>query len=237
MDQLRLLFAAQPAAKIKHYSASDFSYNNKTGACPQCKGLGVISLDIQFLPDMEETCPLCKGQRYKPEIQQVKWHNYSIVDILEMSVNDALPIFADNPVITHELKLLKEVGLGYLHLGESTPTLSGGEAQRLKLVMHLNRKQANTLFVFDEPTIGLHPIDVQTLLQIIKRLQLQGATVIMITHDLDVMINADYLLDLGPKGGKNGGKIVASGKPRELIKNPKSLTTMYLANYFHKFQK
>jgi len=133
--------------------------------------------------------------------------------------------------------LLKEVGLGYLHLGESTPTLSGGEAQRLKLVMHLNRKQANTLFVFDEPTIGLHPIDVQTLLQIIKRLQLQGATVIMITHDLDVMINADYLLDLGPKGGKNGGKIVASGKPRELIKNPKSLTTMYLANYFHKFQK
>ena len=237
MDQLRLLFAAQPAAKIKHYSASDFSYNNKTGACPQCKGLGIISLDIQFLPDMEETCPLCKGQRYKPEIQQVKWHNYSIVDILEMSVNDALPIFADNPVITHELKLLKEVGLGYLHLGESTPTLSGGEAQRLKLVMHLNRKQANTLFVFDEPTIGLHPIDVQTLLQIIKRLQLQGATVIMITHDLDLMINADYLLDLGPKGGKNGGKIVASGKPRELIKNPKSLTTMYLANYFHKFQK
>lgn len=237
MDHLRQLFAQQPAAKAHHYSASYFSYNNQAGACPQCKGLGTISLDIQFLPDMQETCPTCQGQRFKPEIQQIKWRDYSIVDLLAMSVNEAIPVFTDSPAILQELKLLEEVGLAYLHLGESTPSLSGGEAQRLKLVKHLNKKQKNTLFVFDEPTIGLHPLDVQTLLQIMKRLQKQGATVIMITHDLDLMLNADYLLDLGPRGGKEGGRIMAAGNPLSLIKNPQSSTLKYLAKHYQKFQK
>lgn len=139
------------------------------------------------------------------------------------------------PRIEHQLKQLKEVGLAYLHLGESTPTLSGGEAQRLKLVSHLTKKQAGTLFVFDEPSIGLHPLDVQTLLQIIDRLRINGATILIITHDVDLMLNADYLIDMGPRGGAAGGKIVAAGQPLELVKKPTSLTTEYLAKHWQKF--
>lgn len=237
MDNLRKLFAQQPLAKEKHYTSSYFSYNNKQGACPTCGGTGIVTLDIQFLPDMEQTCPTCHGDRYNPEIQKVKWNGHSIVDILNLDINEALPVFKNMHKIEKELKLLKEVGLDYLHLGESTPTLSGGEAQRLKLVTHLSHKQDDTLFVFDEPTIGLHPLDVKVLVQVMQKLLDQGATVITITHDLNLICNCDYLVDLGPRGGENGGQIVAEGRPLDLIKKPKSLTIEYLADYLKNFEK
>lgn len=234
MDNLRRLFARQPLAKEKHYTPSYFSYNNKEGACPTCGGTGIVTLDIQFLPDMQQTCPVCHGNRYNDKITKVKWHDRSIVDVLNLDINEALPVFKKVPKIERELKLLKEVGLDYLHLGESTPTLSGGEAQRLKLVTHLTRKQEDTLFVFDEPTIGLHPLDVKVLVEVMQKLLDQGATIITITHDLGLIANADYLLDLGPRGGKNGGRIVAAGRPADLVKKPASLTTQYLADYWQK---
>lgn len=233
MDNLRRLFARQPLAKEKHYTPSYFSYNNKEGACPTCGGIGIVTLDIQFLPDMQQTCPTCHGERYNPKIKQVRWHDRSIIDVLNLDVNEALPVFKRVPKIERELRLLKEVGLAYLHLGESTPTLSGGEAQRLKLVTHLSHKQDDTLFVFDEPTIGLHPLDVKVLVEVMQKLLDQGATIITITHDLNLVANADYMLDLGPLGGKNGGRIVAQGRPVDLIKRPSSLTTQYLAEYWH----
>ena len=237
MDNLRKLFAKQPLAKERHYSPSYFSYNNKEGACPTCGGTGIVTLDIQFLPDMQQTCPTCNGDRSNEQVQAVKWNNYSIVDLLRLDVNEAVTIFKDVPKIERELKLLQEVGLSYLHLGESTPALSGGEAQRLKLVSHLSKREDNTLFVFDEPTIGLHPLDVKVLLQVMQRLLDQGATIITISHDLNLIANSDYILDMGPRGGDNGGKIVASGLTQDLIKQPTSLTTEYLANYWNKFNK
>ena len=182
------------------------------------------------------TCPTCHGERYNSKIQQVKWHNLSIVDVLNLDINEALPVFKRVPKIERELELLKEVGLDYLHLGESTPTLSGGEAQRLKLVIHLSHKQDDTLFVFDEPTIGLHPLDVKVLVQVMQKLLDQGATIITITHDLNLIVNADYMLDLGPRGGENGGRVVAEGKPADLIKKPESLTVKYLADYWKQFK-
>lgn len=236
MDHLRKLFAAQPEAKKHHYTASYFSYNNKQGACPTCGGTGVVTMDIQYLPDMQQTCPTCHGDRYNEDIQQVKWHGYSIVDLLKLDVREALPVFKSVPSIERELKLLAQVGLAYLHLGEDTPTLSGGEAQRLKLVKHLNRQQQTTLFVFDEPSIGLHPLDVRTLLEVMQGLIKQGATIVIITHDLNLMANADYLIDLGPRGGSNGGQIVAAGTPMELIQKPESLTTKYLAKFWQTYQ-
>lgn len=236
MDNLRKLFARQPLAKEKHYTPSYFSYNNKEGACPTCGGTGIVTLDIQFLPDMQQTCPTCHGERYNPAIQQVKWHGMSIVDVLNLDINEALPVFKKAPKIERELKLLKEVGLDYLHLGESTPTLSGGEAQRLKLVTHLSHKLDDTLFVFDEPTIGLHPLDVKVFVTVMQKLLDQGATILTITHDLNLIVNSDYILDLGPHGGKAGGRIVAEGMPRELVKHPDSLTTRYLADYWKQFE-
>lgn len=236
MDNLRKLFARQPLAKEKHYTPSYFSYNNKEGACPTCGGTGIVTLDIQFLPDMQQTCPTCHGERYNPAIQQVKWHGMSIVDVLNLDINEALPVFKKAPKLERELKLLKEVGLDYLHLGESTPTLSGGEAQRLKLVTHLSHKLDDTLFVFDEPTIGLHPLDVKVFVTVMQKLLDQGATILTITHDLNLIVNSDYILDLGPHGGKAGGRIVAEGMPRELVKHPDSLTTRYLADYWKQFE-
>lgn len=235
MNELRKLFAAQPAAKEKQVTAKYFSYNNKEGACPTCGGTGEISLDIQYLPDMVETCPTCQGHRFKKEILEIKWQEYTIADILALSVTEALPIFKTQPKIMHTLETLQSMGLGYLHLGEATPSLSGGEAQRLKLTAHLRQKQLNTLFVFDEPTIGLHPLDVQVLLKIFDQLLTRGATIITITHDLDLIANSDYLVDLGPRGGAAGGQIVATGRPADLIKQPTSLTTTYLAAHWHKF--
>ena len=235
LDHLRHLFASLPAAKAKHYTSSHFSYNVKAGACPTCGGTGVINLDIQYLPDMQQTCPTCHGRRYNPEVLKIKWHERSIADLLDLDVDTALTVFKDEPTIVHTLQTLHDMGLGYLHLGESTPTLSGGEAQRLKLVAHMGRSQKDTLFVFDEPSVGLHPLDVQTLVAVFQRLLQTGATVIAIEHDLDVIANADYVLDLGPKGGAEGGHVMAAGTPQAIAKQGHGETAKYLAAHLAAF--
>ncbi|WDF82987.1 excinuclease ABC subunit UvrA [Lacticaseibacillus pabuli] len=227
-DKLRALFAAQPLAKERGYSASHFSYNVAAGACPTCGGTGLINLDIQYLPDMQEECPTCHGRRYKPEVLDVKWENRSIADILELSVDDAIEQLQDESGIETTLHTLHDLGLGYLHLGESAPALSGGEAQRLKLTAHIGRKLTGTLFVFDEPSVGLHPLDVQVLLQVFQRLLDQGGTVLAIEHDLDVIVNADFVLDIGPGGGSEGGKIVATGTPVQVAAAKSGHTAPYL---------
>ena len=239
MDNLRKLFAKQPLAKKLKYRASHFSYNNKEGACPACGGTGVIALDIQYLPDMVETCSVCGGHRFNQNVLQVKWHNLSIADVLDYSVDDALKeeIFQEVPKINKTITTLHDMGLGYLHLGESTPALSGGEAQRLKLTSHIHQRQKGTLFVFDEPTVGLHPQDVRTLLQVFQRLLEQEGTIITITHDLDIMANSDYMIDMGPRGGQQGGKIIASGVPVDISQKSNSLTGKYLAKQFNLYQK
>lgn len=230
MDELRKLYAKQPLAKEKHYTPSYFSYNNKQGACPTCGGTGEISLDIQYLPDMVQVCPTCHGKRFNPDVLQVKWHDMSIADVLSLEVDKAQTILADDTKILRTLKTLVGMGLGYLQLGEATPTLSGGEAQRLKLTTHLAHQLDNLLFIFDEPTVGLHPLDVQTLLRVFEQLLANGATIIAISHDLDLIANADYMIDMGPKGGVNGGRIMATGSPLELVKETAgdSLTLGYL---------
>ncbi|CAK8054760.1 excinuclease ABC subunit UvrA [Eupransor demetentiae] len=235
MDNLRHLFAGLPEAKAKGYGLAAFSYNSKEGACPNCGGLGVVSLDVQYLADVEEICPVCQGNRFKPEISQIKWGGRSIVDLLNLSVAEARSVFKEVPKIEKQLNLLAEIGLDYLHLGQSTPSLSGGEAQRLKLVKHLNKSQKKTLFVFDEPSIGLHPRDVWTLLGVFNRLKAKGATIVIITHDLDLMTNADYLLDLGPRGGSAGGRIMAAGPVAKEVRSGHSLTLDYLKRHFEKF--
>ncbi|WEV37948.1 ATP-binding cassette domain-containing protein [Lactobacillus sp. ESL0677] len=239
MTNLRKLFANQPLAKQLKYKATHFSYNNKEGACPACGGTGVIALDIQYLPDMVETCSVCGGRRYNSKVLQVKWQGLSIADVLALSVDDVLNqgLFAKVPAIQKTVTTLHDMGLGYLHLGESTPALSGGEAQRLKLTSHLHRKQKGSLFVFDEPTVGLHPYDVRTLLVVLQKLLAQQATIITITHDLDVIANSDYMIDMGPRGGQQGGKIVAKGMPVDISKNSTSLTAKYLRKHYDLYQK
>ncbi|WP_262315633.1 excinuclease ABC subunit UvrA [Lacticaseibacillus parakribbianus] len=234
LDHLRALFAAQPAAQAAGYTASNFSYNVAAGACPTCGGTGSISLDIQYLPDMQQTCPTCGGKRYNPDVLKVTWHGYSIADLLDLDVDHALTVLADQPAVAAALQTLHDMGLGYLHLGESTPSLSGGEAQRLKLSAHMGRTQKGTLFVFDEPSVGLHPLDIKTLLQVFQRLLDQGGTVLAIEHDLDVMANADYLLDLGPEGGSRGGQIVAAGTPAAIAQSS-GHTGEFLAAHLAKF--
>ncbi|HJE87409.1 MAG TPA: excinuclease ABC subunit UvrA, partial [Levilactobacillus hammesii] len=224
LNRLRRLFAATPAAKAQEYTSSRFSYNVKAGACPTCNGTGQISLDVQYLPDITEVCPQCHGQRYNRETLAVKWQGYSIADVLALSVDEALPVFADEAGIEQTLQTLHDMGLGYLLLGESTPALSGGEAQRLKLVSRIGKRQNGTLFIFDEPTVGLHPLDVQQLVAVFDQLLQQGATVIAIEHDLELIANADYVIDMGPGGGINGGHLVATGTPTAVSQNPASVT-------------
>ena len=229
MDELRKLYAAQPLAKQKHFTSTYFSYNNKQGACPTCGGTGEISLDIQYLPDMVQECPTCHGKRFNDQVLEVKWHGMSIADVLELEVDKAQTVLAANQKILRTDNTLVGMGLGYLQLGEATPTLSGGEAQRLKLTTHLAHQLEDSLFIFDEPTVGLHPLDVQTLLRVFDQLLANGATVIAITHDLDLIANVDYMIDMGPKGGNQGGQIMATGSPLELVKGDKdSLTLKYL---------
>jgi excinuclease ABC subunit A len=193
-----------------------------------CGGTGQISLDVQYLPDITEVCPQCHGQRYNQETLAVKWHDYSIADVLALSVDEALPVFAEEAGIEQTLQTLHDMGLGYLLLGESTPALSGGEAQRLKLVSRIGKRQNGTLFIFDEPTVGLHPLDIQQLVKVFDQLLQQGATVIAIEHDLDLIANADYVIDMGPGGGINGGQLVATGTPAAVSETPGSVTGKYL---------
>ena len=232
-DELRKLYARSADAKEKGYKASDFSYNTGALRCPGCDGTGVVSLDVQFLPDVSIPCPDCRGSRYARAAYDVKLTNkagkcISLPELMDMDVNSVIDFCKDMKTVSQRLNILKQLGLGYLTLGEETPSLSGGEAQRLKLASEIGKTQEDSVFVFDEPSIGLHPLDVRVLLGVFQALIDNGATVIVIEHDLDVIRNADYVIDMGPGGGEAGGQIVACGTPEEIERNPLSITGRYL---------
>ena len=232
-DELRKIFARTAGAKAHGYKAGDFSYNTGKLRCPVCDGTGTISLDVQFLPDVDIPCPECRGTRYAKDAQAVRYRaksgqTYSLPEVMAMSVHTALSACRDMQLVCQRLQVLDELGLGYLTLGEATPSLSGGEAQRLKLASEMGRAQQDSVFVFDEPTIGLHPLDVKTLVGVFRSLIAHGATVVVIEHDLDVIRCADYVIDMGPGGGEEGGRIVAAGTPDEIKQSPESRTGAFL---------
>ena len=232
-DELRKIYAETDDAKRMKYKAKDFSYNTGNLRCPACDGTGQITLDVQFLPDVDVVCPECKGSRYAKAAWQVCYEKepgkrYSLPQMMAMDVNTALQAAGDWKVVRQRLEVLRDLGLGYLTLGEATPGLSGGEAQRLKLASEMGKGQFDSVFVFDEPTIGLHPLDVKTLLQVFQALVDQGATVVVIEHDLDVIRNADYIIDMGPEGGEAGGRIVAVGTPEQVAENENSVTGKFI---------
>ncbi len=232
-DELRKLYARSAGAREKGYKASDFSYNTGSLRCPGCDGTGVVSLDVQFLPDVNIPCPDCRGSRYARAAYDVKLAGrtgtgVSLPELMDMDVNSAIEFCRDMKTVSQRLNILKQLGLGYLTLGEETPSLSGGEAQRLKLASEIGKTQEDSVFVFDEPSIGLHPLDVRVLLGVFQALLDNGATVIVIEHDLDVIRNADYVIDMGPGGGDAGGRIVACGTPQEIQSSEDSITGRYL---------
>ncbi|MCM1264941.1 MAG: excinuclease ABC subunit UvrA [Candidatus Gastranaerophilales bacterium] len=227
-DELRKVYAKTSKSKELGYKAGDFSYNTGKLRCPICDGTGVINLDVQFLPDVQIPCPECGGSRYSKPAYGIKYNKYSLPEIMSMDVNTALDICKDLKLVHQRLQVLQELGLGYLTIGEQTPSLSGGEAQRLKLASEMRKAQSDSVFVFDEPTIGLHPQDVQTLLEVFKTLIDNGATVIVIEHDLDVIKNADWIIDMGPDGGEAGGEIIFEGIPQELKQCKMSKTAKFL---------
>ena len=232
-DELRKIYARSPEARALGYKAGDFSYNTGKLRCPTCDGTGAISLDVQFLPDVDIPCPDCRGSRYSKDAGRARVVTrsgaaFTLPELMAMDIHTALDACADWKVVRQRLQILEDLGLGYLTLGEDTPSLSGGEAQRLKLASEMGRGQGDTVFVFDEPTIGLHPLDVQTLLGVFRTLIDSGATVVVIEHDLDVIRSADFLLDMGPGGGEEGGRVVALGTPEQVAQNPDSVTGRYL---------
>lgn len=232
-DELRKIFARTEDAKTLGFKAGDFSYNTGKLRCPTCDGTGVINLDVQFLPDVEIPCPDCRGSRYGKDAAKVKYpaangQNCSLPDLMDMDISTALTACADLKTVRQRLQVLKDLGLGYLTLGEETPSLSGGESQRLKLASEMGKSQNDAVFIFDEPTIGLHPLDVRTLLDVFQRLIDSGATVIVIEHDLDVIRNADYIIDMGPGGGNEGGTVVACGTPQQIKNTPQSVTGRFI---------
>ena len=232
-DELRKIYARTADAKKWKYKAGDFSYNTGKLRCPACDGTGEISLDVQFLPDVDVPCPECKGSRYGKDAWQIHYENkkgqrFSLPQMMAMDIHTALQATENLKTVHQRLEVLEKLGLGYLTLGEETPSLSGGEAQRLKLASEMGRGQEDSVFVFDEPTIGLHPLDVRTLLQVFQTLIENGATVVIIEHDLDVIRNADYIIDMGPGGGEAGGRIVAAGTPDQVKKNPESITAKWI---------
>lgn len=252
MDDLRRAFAATPAAKERGLKAGDFSYNTGKLRCPTCDGTGQISLDVQFLPDVDIPCPDCHGSRYDEEAYEVRLplrdaqgcldgasekanattdstDEFALPDVLALTVDELLCMATDAvKKAKTKLQTLSDLGLGYLTLGEATPALSGGEAQRLKLAGEMHKRQEDALFVFDEPTIGLHPADVEVLLRVLQRLVDKGATVVVIEHDLDLISNSDYVIDMGPGGGEAGGTIVAAGTPEHIVACTDSVTGKYL---------
>ena len=232
-DELRKIFAKTEDAKRLGFRANDFSYNTGKLRCPVCDGTGVINLDVQFLPDVQIPCPECRGSRYSKDANQIQYQTKSgrrasLPELMAMDVRTALDFCQEMKLVHQRLQVLQDLGLGYLTLGEETPSLSGGEAQRLKLASEMGKPQSDSVFVFDEPTIGLHPLDVQTLLAVFQTLIQSGATVIVIEHDLDVIRNADYLIDMGPGGGHEGGRIVAAGAPEQVQNAPESLTGKFI---------
>ncbi|MBR3127645.1 MAG: excinuclease ABC subunit UvrA, partial [Solobacterium sp.] len=232
-DELRRIYARTEDARRGGYKAGDFSYNTGSLRCPVCDGTGQISLDVQFLPDVDIPCPECHGSRYSRVAGRIRFTNRqketkSLPELMDMDVATALEFCQDMKAVRPRLEILRDLGLGYLTLGEETPGLSGGEAQRLKLASEMSRRQDDSVFVFDEPTIGLHPRDVETLMNVFRTLLDHGATVIVIEHDLDVIRSADYIIDMGPGGGEDGGRIVAAGTPQEVKNCPESITGRYL---------
>lgn len=232
-DDLRKIFARTPDAKAKGIRAGDLSYNTGSLRCPVCDGTGQVSLDVQFLPDVDIPCPECRGTRYSRKASLIKCKSrngqeFSLPQIMESDLSDAIGMCSDFKTVASRIKTLDTLGLGYLTLGEATPSLSGGEAQRLKLASEMGREQGDSIFVFDEPTIGLHPLDVEKLLEVFRHLIDSGATVIVIEHDLDVIRNANWIIDMGPSGGEAGGRIVASGTPADIKTNPDSITGKFI---------
>ena len=228
-NDIRDLFEATPDAKIRGYKAGRFSFNVPGGRCEECKGAGIKVIEMNFLPSVNVVCPECRGRRYKDDTLAVKYKGKSINDVLEMPISEAYEFFSTIPAIAQKLKALVDVGLGYVQLGQSAVTLSGGESQRMKLATELARKgTGNTLYILDEPTTGLHFDDIKVLLDVLQQLVEQGNTVIVIEHNLDVLKSVDYLFDMGPEGGKAGGMIVAQGTPEDLALNPDSVTGPFL---------
>ena len=228
-DHIRKFYALLPKAQISGLTPGHFSFNSPKGYCPECKGLGKKKIELLFLADVWITCPVCKGKRYKQSILNVRYKQLSISDILELTIDEAISVFENNSNIIYPLKIASEVGLGYLRLGQSTTTLSGGEAERLKLAKELaTRGHRNTVFILDEPSMGLHNVDLEKLISILHRLADEGATVVFIDHNMDLVKNADYIIDLGPEGGDKGGYVVVEGTPEEIIQKHKGYTVPFL---------
>ena len=232
-DNIRKLFASTPTAELRGYTASRFSFNVKGGRCEECHGEGTITTQLHFMPDVEVTCPTCKGARYNDDTLEVLYNNKNISEILEMSIEEGVEFFADQRLICHKLGVMNELGLGYLKIGHPAPILSGGEAQRIKLANELSKlkRGKHNLYILDEPTTGLHLADIQKLLDSIGRLVDSGHTVIVIEHHLDVIKTADYVIDLGPEGGHKGGQVLAQGTPEDIAKVRKSFTGKFLKEH------
>ena len=229
MSDIRDLFEDTPDAKVRGFSAGRFSFNVEGGRCPECKGAGLKVIEMNFLPSVNVVCEQCGGRRYKEDTLEVRYKGKNINDVLEMSVGEACKFFEANPRIYPKLKALEDVGLGYIRLGQSSVTLSGGESQRMKLAAELSHKATGkTLYMLDEPTTGLHAKDVKQLLDVLGKLVDQGNTVIIIEHNTDVLRSVDYLIDMGPEGGKKGGRVVAFGTPEQVMENELSVTGKYL---------
>jgi len=230
-DAIRQAFADTPLARERGWKPGHFSFNTKAGQCPVCEGLGYIDIDVQYLPDIREVCPRCHGSRYLDEVLDVRLDELTIADVLTMTVCEAVERFEQQPAIVRPLRPIDDVGLGYLRLGEATPSLSGGESQRLRIASRLRSSQRGTLYLFDEPSTGLHPLDIRTLVGVFDRLLDGGATVVVIDHDLDLLAAADHLIDMGPSGGPDGGRVVAAGTPEQVAADPASVTGPYLTRH------
>ena len=231
---IRDIFAKTKDAKLKGYGPGRFSFNVKGGRCEACQGEGKIKIEMQFLPDVYITCEVCNGLQYNQEALEVLFNGKNIAEVLAMSVSEALSFFAFVPGLSHKLQTLNDVGLSYIKLGQPAPTLSGGEAQRVKLAAELSKRGSNSLYLLDEPTTGLHFADLEKLLAVLRKLVDLGNTVIIIEHNLDVIKNADYIIDLGPDGGEKGGEVIAKGAPLELVKNKNSYTAGFLEKVLNK---
>ena len=234
-DHVREVFSGTTEAKMRGYKSGRFSFNVKGGRCEACSGDGIIKIEMHFLPDVYVPCEVCKGKRYNRETLEVRYKGKNIADVLNMTVEEALEFFKNIPRIQRKLETLFDVGLGYIKVGQASTTLSGGEAQRVKLATELSKRSTGrTLYILDEPTTGLHVADVHRLVDILQRLVSAGNTVVVIEHNLDVIKTSDYIIDLGPEGGGKGGYVIAQGKPEDIIKIKKSYTGEYLKKTLEK---